>query len=129
MSEPKVAREVAEKEVESWREQLESTLDDGVRERLVMVVMSGRVSFDSESEVFTVKLRKPLALENGDTLADLKIEGFTFRQQQKATKGTEDPAEVSARMLSMVTGQPSGILDRLQSKDVTTAVAFMGFFA
>ena len=129
MSEPKVAREVAEKEVENWREQLECDLDDGVRERLVMVAMSGRVTFDSESEAFTLRLRKPLRLENGDDLTELKIEGFTFRQQQDATKGTEDPMEVSSRMLSMVTGQPAGILDRLQCKDVTTATAFMGFFA
>ena len=93
-----------------------------------MVVMSGRVTFDLESEVFTLRLRKPLKLENGENLSELKIEGFTFRQQQQATKGTEDPTEVSSRMLSMVTEQPAGILDRLRMKDINTAVTLMGFF-
>ncbi len=129
MSEPVVARDVAEKEIESWCEQLECVLEDLVKEKLVMAVMAGRVAFDSESETFTVRLRTPLTLKNGDILGELKIEGFTFLQQQEATKGTEDPSEVSSRMLSMVTGQSSGVLDRLQSKDITTAVAFMGFFA
>ena len=128
MSEPKVAREIAEKEIDSWCDLLECVLDDDVRERLTMVVMSGRVTFDLESEVFTLRLRKPLKLENGENLSELKIEGFTFRQQQQATKGTEDPTEVSSRMLSMVTEQPAGILDRLRMKDINTAVTLMGFF-
>ena len=128
MSEPKVAREIAEKEIDSWCEQLECALDDGVRERLIMVVMSGRVTFDSESEVFNLKLWKPLTLENGEILGELEIKGFTYQQQQKAMKGIDDSGEISARMLSMVTGQPAGILDRLQAKDATTALAFMNFF-
>lgn len=128
MSAPKVAREVAEKEVEGWCDQLECVLDDGVGDRLALAVMAGRLSLDAESEVFTLKLRSPLTLENGDILGELKIQGPTFRQQQDATKGTEDVNEISGRMLSMVTEQPSGILDRLQMKDVNTAVTLVSFF-
>lgn len=128
MSEPVVAREVAEKEIESWCEQMECVLDDGIGERLALAVMAGRLSLDAESEVFTLKLRTPLTLENGDILSELKIEGPTFRQQQEATKGTEEVNEISSRMLSAVTGQPAGILDRLQMKDVNTAVTLVGFF-
>ncbi len=128
MSDPKIAREVAEKEIESWCDQFECVLDDGIGERLTLAVMAGRLSLDVESEVFTLKLRKPLTLENGEILAELKIEGPTFRQQQAATKGTEEVNEISARMLSAVTGQPTGILDRLQMKDINTAVTLIGFF-
>ncbi len=128
MSESKVAREVAEQEVKNWCEQLECVLDDGIGERLTLAVMAGRLSLDADSEVFTLKLRTPLTLENGEVLSELKIAGPTFRQQQQATKGTEDANVISSRMLSAVAGQPSGILDRLQMKDINTAVTLVGFF-
>ncbi len=128
MSEAKVAREVAIAFVNRWAEQLECVLDDGIGERLTLAVMAGRLSLDAESEVFTLKLRNPLTLENGDILSELKIEGPTFRQQQQATKGTEDANIISARMLSAITGQPTGVLDRLQMKDINTAVTLVGFF-
>ena len=128
MSEPKIARDVAEKEVQDWCDQLECILDDGIGERLTLAVMAGRLSLDAESEIFTLKLRSPLTQENGEILSELKIAGPTFRQQQQATKGTDEPNEVSARMLSSVTGQSPAILERLQMKDINTAVTLVGFF-
>ncbi len=130
MSEPKIAREVAEAEVESWCERFNATLELADRERIVQSVMAGRLSLDEGTEQFTYKLRKPVALENGGTLEELRIGEPTTGQVRDANKaGGKDQFEVSLRLLSYITGQAVGVLARIGQKDLMALGVLFGFFA
>lgn len=128
MTGPKVAHEVALAELEQWATQMEAPLDSDAKERLAMVIMSGRLSFDDQSEVFSLRLRKPVKLENGEGIERIEVRGPTRSEQTKATKGGGPAEEIGARLLSSVTGQPIGVLDRIEPKDYNLAAYLLGFF-
>ena len=123
-----VCRESAESEVQLWAEHFGVTLDLPDRERIVRAVMDGRLSFDDVAETFIYRLRKPVTLENGDTLSELRINEPSTGKIRDANKITKDEFEVSVRLLSYVTGHPLGIIDRICMRDLTTTGTLFGFF-
>lgn len=128
MSEPKIAREVAEAEVSRWVQCMEASLAVADREKVVLAVMAGRVSLNAETETFTLHLRKPLRLENGSSLAELMIQPPTFRQSLDAARGKTE-AETALNMVGAVTGQATGVIERLPQKEINLAGVLIGFFA
>ena len=127
MSEPKVAREVAEKEVESWCEVLGCAPDLSVIDDAVLGTMAGRVLFDVEKEEFSYTLRKPIKLENGDCVTVVKISEPNARQLSNANK-TKNEIEQALLLLSAVSGIASGVLDRMKQRDIVMAGELSGFF-
>ncbi len=138
MATPKVARDAAELELGIWVETLGSEPDAESREKLIAMVMDGRIDFDAASETFTYRLRSPVALENGTKLAEVKVADITVRQfadaykSIKVTAGAAKEASVSMDsvllQLSAATGQPFGVVERLKNRDFTMLQALMGFF-
>jgi hypothetical protein len=128
MSEPLVAREVANTEVTLWEEHFGATLDDPSRVAIVQAVMAGRLALDDATEEFTYTLRRPVMLENGGTLAQVKMREPTTGQLRDAQKGNPDDFNVSLRLLCYITGQAAGIMDRIGQKDLTAMAALIGFF-
>ncbi len=124
----KICREAAEKEVEGWSELFRVTLDLGTRESIVRALMDGRIIFDKKAEIFTIQLRKPIRLENGETITFLKLEEPDARQLRDADKAKDDFESV-LRLLSSITGHPLGVLDRLKQKDLTLTGGVFTFFA
>jgi len=127
MSEPKVAREVAEAEVQRWAEALDVTVDLDMRERIVVAVMDGRAIFDADTERFTLRLRKPLRLENGTVIESLAISEPNGAQLLAAGKA-RDVMGQALGLLAAVTEQPIGMIERLGQKDITVASGLLGFF-
>jgi len=129
MSEPKIAREVAEAEVQRWCERFDASLDLADRERIVRVLMAGRLSLDESKDEFCYRLRSPVTLENGSKLEELRIgEPSTGMVRDANRTGGKDEFEVSLRLLSYVTHQALGVLDRIGQKDLTSLGMLFNFF-
>ena len=128
MSEPKIAREVAEAEARRWAEQLGAE-NETPPEAVVRALMDGRITFDEKAETFTVVLRAPLVLENGDHMTSLQLSEPTALMLRDASKATKDEMEIMTRLLSYVTRQPLGVIQRLKQRDVLLVGELIGFFA
>ena len=128
MSEPKIAREVAETEVALWAEALGATIDLEMRERIVVAVMAGRVTFDDKAERFAYHLRKPLRLENGTIVEALTIGEANGAQLLSAGRAKDGISQTLA-LLAAVSEQPIGIVERLGQKDIMVASGLLSFFA
>ena len=122
-----IAREVAEAEVEGWCKRFDMTLDPASRETIVRAYSAGRLSLDEKDE-FTYRLRKPVVLENGQTLDTMAVHEPTTGQIRDANKAGGNDFDVSLRLLSYVTAQPLGVLDRLGNKDSRTLGLLFLFF-
>ncbi len=127
MAKDVIARDAAEEEVQGWCELFRITLDLSERERIVTALMAGRIAFDEKNESFTVRLRKPIHLDNGETVESLKIEEADARQIKEANK-VKDDFEKSLRLLSSISGQPLGVLDRIKQKDLLLIGDMFNFF-
>ena len=125
-AEPKIAREVAEAEVRRWAESVENP--EGVTEALVRAVMGGRLTFDEQAEKFTVSLRHPVSMENGDTLKDLVIVQPTSGLYRDCTKGGRDGVDATLRIVSGVSGQALGLVERVKKGDLMVVMDCLNFF-
>ena len=127
MSEPVVAREVAEKEVQDWCDQLGSEPDLGTIDNIVRAVMAGRASFHSEKEEFSYKLRRPLSLDNGESVDSITFGEPNARQLGDANK-TKNEVDQGLRLLSSVSGMALGVLERMKQRDIITTGELISFF-
>ena len=123
-----IAREVAEAEVQGWCDRFDVTLDPAAREKIVRALGAGRLTLDEGKEEFTYRLRKPITLENGQTLEKLVVHEPTTGQSRDANKAGGNDFDASLRLLSYVTGQPLGVLDRVGSKDAQALSSLFLFF-
>ena len=125
-TEPKIARDVAEAEVRRWAEAVENP--EGVTESLVRAVMGGRLTFDDQAEKFTVSLRHPVSMENGDILKDLTIVQPTSGLYRDCTKGGRDGVDATLRIVSGVSGQALGLVERIKKADLVVLMDCLNFF-
>jgi hypothetical protein len=122
----KIAPEVAESLVSEWSEALGASLALDSRSRLVRAVVAGRLDFDGER--FTYGLLSPIALENGTTVGEIVISEPTTAQLRDMSKGGGDAVTQSTRLLSAITGNPLGVVERIKMRDAQTLGAIMDFF-
>lgn len=128
MTEPKITREVAEQEVSRWAEALGADLGLDAREYVVRSVMDGRLIFDDKAEAFALSLRRPVKLDNGETVATLKIAEPTGAALVEAGRGKND-IDQGMRLVAAVSGLPLGVVERFGQRDVNAAGAVLRFFA
>ena len=124
----KIAREVAEVEVANWEDRFDTVLSPESSEKLIRVVMRGRIVFDEQTESFTLKLRTPIQLDNGETVSELTLREPKARQARDAGKPGTGDVEAVLRMLSAVSGQGLGVIERLGMKDLTVCGELFNFF-
>ena len=126
MSKEVIAREPAEAEVKSWEDRFDTDLSSESSEKLIRVVMRGRITLDEQTESFTLKLRTPIQLDNGETVNDL-----TF-QEPKASQardmGSDRDLATVLKILSAISGQSLGVLGRLGLKDLVVVGELFNFF-
>ena len=125
-TEPKIAREVAEAEVRRWAEAVENP--EGVTESLVRAVIGGRLTFDEQAEKFTVSLKYPVSMENGDTLKELTIVQPTSGLYRDCTKGGRDGVDATLRIVSGVSGRALGLVERVKKGDLMVVMDCLNFF-
>jgi hypothetical protein len=138
MSDPKIARDAAELEIDIWCETLEYKPSAEDREKLLTAYMAGRVSFDPAKENFSYRLRVPVELENHTLLSEVKVTDVTAQQFANAynsikvdTKGERTasvPMESILRQASDATGLALGVVQRILSRDFSVIQLLMGFF-
>ncbi|HET6499069.1 MAG TPA: phage tail assembly protein [Coriobacteriia bacterium] len=127
MTEPKVAREVAESEVSRWAELMEADPSASDRGNVARAIMSGRLSLDEGAETFLLRLRHPIKLENKAEFDTLTVRAPTFRESCDAAKGKND-SDTTLRLLGAITEQPIGILERLPQKEINLLGSLLSFF-
>ncbi len=123
-----IAREVAEAEIEGWCKHFDVTLDPASREVIARALGAGRLSLDEGKEEFTYRLRKPVELENGKTLESLTVHEPTTGQSRDAEKGGGSDLTITLKLMSYITGQPVGVLDRVGNKDARVLSTLFLFF-
>lgn len=122
-----IAPKVAEKMLTEWQEATGAELDADTQATISRAIRSGRLDFDTSSEVFSLNLVKPIELENGETVDRLEISEPTVQQISDASK-TKNEFEQSMKILSYVTGQSVSVLNRMRMRDMTVAGALLNFF-
>ncbi len=126
MSKEVIAREAAEEEVQGWCDRFDTALSPESSEKLIRIVMRGRITLDEKTESFTLKLRSPIQLDNGETVNELTLREPRARQARDVGKGGD--VEMVLKVLSSVSGQPLGVIDRLGMKDLVIAGELFNFF-
>jgi|WetSurMetagenome_2_1015567.scaffolds.fasta_scaffold330013_1 hypothetical protein len=141
---PKVAKEVAAKEVAAMLATLEAEPESaGDIEVLVSAAMAGRLSFDRATEKGEYVFAKPVELENGATFDRLKFRELNAGEIESISKGTK--LEVSAngmgtmdlgalairtaRFVHKMTDFPIGVADRIKKRDLVVIKAILGFLS
>ena len=122
-----MSSQVAEEEVSNWANSIDNP-DFVPSQKLISAVCRGRISFDEASTTFTVKLLKPIELENGKTIDELRISEPRSEQVREAARGKGGDIELTLKLLSSITGQPLGIIDRLVLRDLGLAGEIFNFF-
>jgi hypothetical protein len=103
-------------------------IDEEQREHFIRAIQHGRLDFDADSEAFTVYLRKPVDLDNGEALDRLEISEPTAGQMRQAARANDD-FEQTLRLISLMTGHPVTVIERMRARDLTLAGGVLGFFA
>jgi hypothetical protein len=124
-----IDKETAQGFLNDWMESLGYNLDEGdEKEKILSAIQEGRLDFDADKEEFSYTLRKPIVLENGQTVAQVKIYEPEALAVQTAGK-LKNEMEMTIRLLSSITGQPLGVINRLKLRDMTLMGHLIGFFS
>jgi hypothetical protein len=141
---PKVAREVAELEIDLMLEALGVTTPDAdARETLILAAMDGRVTFDPASEQGVYKLARPVALANGEKLAQVSFHEPDGEELQYISMGQRvdvdgvkrtgsidigQSTRMTIRFLTKVSNVPLGVAERMKARDLAFIEVITGFF-
>ena len=97
--------------------------------RMIKAFQDGRMEFDIDSEKVSIKLIKPITLENGETINKLTLIEPTANQLLAVDK--YDDRENMAKAVAMtakITGLPDSTIKKLKSRDLTTVTAVVVLF-
>lgn len=124
-----IDKQTAQGFLDDWMDSLGYSLDEGTeKEKIMQAIQEGRLDFDAETEEFSYTLRKPIILENGQTVTQVKIYEPEALAVQSAGK-LKNEMEMTIRLLSSITGQPLGVINRLKLRDMTLMGYLIGFFS
>ena len=122
-----VAPQAAEEILGRWQEVLDVELDADTQGVLVKAIRSGRLDFNEDTEEFTIILRKPIELQNGDTIEKLTLSEPSGEQIGAASKSA-DTFQQTLKIIASLSGQPLGVVNRLKMRDLNLAGSVISFF-
>jgi hypothetical protein len=120
-------QEKAQTTLAEWTQLFGADIDDDSRGILLRGIASGRLTFDWDAEKFAVKLIQPIELQNGDRVESITIAEPAV-EQIKASNNTADDFMMTLSVLSAVSGQPLGVINRLKMRDISLAGSVLAFF-
>jgi hypothetical protein len=132
-----ITKDAAMEILRGWCDWFSEPIDDQTLENtaLLKAVMQGRVDFDEDKELFSLKLRKPIELDNGETVASITMcdpgSAHALDKQKVISKGKSLEMEldtVSSKLVS-ATGLALGVLRRLSLTDYNTMDNLLVFFS
>ena len=121
----KIADEVASKELDDIIAEYDAEIAADQRGVLLRAIKRGGLTYSDG--VFTLHLLVPIEQENGKTIDEITITEPSVGQLKTATVAGDELA-TTVKMISAVTGVALGLVDRMRSRDVTTAGSVFGFF-
>jgi hypothetical protein len=116
--------------ISEWKEIL-GAVDFVPSKKLIRAVISGHLQFEKEDETFQLRLLKPEKLGDGSALLSLTFsepDGRAIRTAMKGSNAEKDQGEIGFKMLSQVTGQAVGVIERLKKRDIELAFEVISFF-
>jgi hypothetical protein len=123
-----IAEDQARAEIELWCEHFEVELAELEIKALLPAVMRGRVVFDEDKDSFTITLKSPIELENGNLVRDITLREPTAGELQEANKNKADEMTLAIKLYSKLSGYPLGVIQRMKQKDLIVAGEFFGSF-
>lgn len=124
---PVMDKQTATNEIEGWIAWAEGVRSQEIIDTLLPAVMRGRVSLDENNDTFTVKLRSPVKLETGEEVASIAIREPTAAEMKTAGGRTEH-LDFLTRLISALSGQPLGVVERIKMKDLNVIAGIVSFF-
>lgn len=125
MSEPVIAREVAEGMIAEWAHTLDTDTPDAPH--CLRAIMAGRLDFDGSR--FRYSLAAPVTLDSGERFDSLELAEPTGAILRDASRGKRDQMETTFHTLSLMTGKPVGLIERLKMRDLNALGEMLAFFA
>ncbi len=122
-----LTEEQAVKKYESAKEIFGRELPENIAKEIIKCFKSGRLDFNEIDEYFTITLVKEIPTGSGERLTFLTITEPDFLQVQKAGSAKTE-IEQTSKLISLITGLPQGLIDRLKMRDVSLAGAVLSFF-
>lgn len=116
--------------IASWREALQlpkATVSKG----FLHAVENQVITFNVDTFEFTVKLRRPLVLENNEKINFLTVREPVTKEITDASKGRDVQREemaIGENLLSVITGKPVGVIQRLPAHELALLGECLGFF-
>lgn len=134
--ENKIEKEAALEIIRDWADYFNEPFDDDTMmdSSLLKAVMEGRADLDQDKEEFSLELRKPITLENGETLSSIKVKdpgaSYLLDKQKVMQKGKimEMELDVTASQMTLSTDLALGVLRRMSTHDVNTINNMLAFF-
>jgi hypothetical protein len=111
-----------------WEQNFDVELEPEICNVIERGLRRGGIQFDAEKEAFTVTLQKPIYLDGGKRIETLRISEPSAKQLSSSGK-SHDEYDQTLRLLSSITSQPLGVLEKLKSRDMALAGALFSFFA
>lgn len=124
---PVMDKQTATNEIEGWIAWAEGVRSQEIIDTLLPAVMRGRVSLDENNGTFAVKLRSPVKLETGEEVASISIREPTAAEMKTAGGRTEH-LDFLTRLISALSGQPLGVVERIKMKDLNVIAGIVSFF-
>lgn len=129
----KITREEAIEKIKGWSLMLEATdpsadgFNDAI-ESLILPVMNERLDFDSDKEVFTLLLKKPIENENSNReiieLHELTLAEQKVLQKYKDSEGVDRSEAFIAKAAGITLGEAS----KIGTRDLSVASAILTVF-
>lgn len=125
-----MAEEAARDEISLWADHFEVELSEVEIKSILPTVMRGRITFDESKESFTITLKSPINLENGQIVNAIEIREPTAAELQEANRNKADEMTLAIKLYSKLSGQPMGVIQRIKQKDfIAIGEVFGSFFA
>lgn len=129
----KITREEAIEKIKGWSLVLEATdpsadgFNDAI-ESLILPVMNERLDFDSDKEVFTLLLKKPIENENSKReiieLHELTLAEQKVLQKYKDSEGVDRSEAFIAKAAGITLGEAS----KIGTRDLSVASSILTVF-
>ncbi len=142
MAKKNVSIDVAIKELEQIEEEF-GALSNGPREIVLDAIQRGNIIFDSSKNEITYFLQKPITLDNGKQFEEVLFYEPDLKTMNMVSKGLKITAndkkefkldadaqrQTMTRLVTVMTGQPIGVIERIVRRDVAVLESLSYFFA
>jgi hypothetical protein len=135
--------DVAQKQLRELEEEFSEAVENkSHRDAIIDAIRLGLIDFDPEQATITYRLKRPIELQNGETLESITLKEAPIEQLKQIDRGqmikvdSTQQMEVDAsvawekliKTVSIVGGIPRGVVERIKRRDAIVLQALSAFF-